>query len=167
MKKVVITGPESSGKSTLSKHLSESLFIPHVREYAREYIAALDRTYDQSDLLHIAKGQLDLEKDILSQTPSFLICDTDLLTITIWSEYKYGSCDSDIIRLLNDNLPDLYLLAAPDFPWVEDSQRENPANREELFSIYQKEIEDLEVPYKVISGNESERLEIAMDLFSN
>ena len=167
MKKVVITGPESSGKSTLCKHLSESLFIPHVREYAREYIAALDRTYDQSDLLHIAKGQLDLEKDILSQTPSFLICDTDLLTIIIWSEYKYGSCDSDIIRLLNDNLPDLYLLVAPDFPWVEDPQRENPADREELFSIYQKEIEDLEVPYKVISGTESERLEIAMDLFSN
>lgn len=167
MKKVVITGPESSGKSTLSKHLSESLFIPHVREYAREYLAALDRVYDQSDLLHIAKGQLGLEKDIICQTPSFLICDTDLLTIKIWSEYKYSCCDSEIIRLFKNNLPDLYLLAAPDFPWEEDSQRENPDNREELFSIYEKEILDLKIPYKVISGTESERLELAMDLFSN
>ena len=90
-----------------------------------------------------------------------------MLTIKIWSEYKYSCCDSEIIRLFKNNLPDLYLLASPDFPWVKDSQRENSDNREELFSIYEKEILDLEVPYKVISGTESERLEIAMDLFSN
>ena len=149
----------------MCKHLSESLFIPHVREYAREYIAALDRTYDQSDLLHIAKGQLELEKDILSQTPSFLICDTDLLTIKIWSEYKYSCCDSEIIRLFKNNLPDLYLLASPDFPWERRFTKRKSDNREELFSIYEKEILDLEVPYKVISGTESERLEIAWIYF--
>ena len=79
MKKVVITGPESSGKSTLSKHLSESLFTPHVREYAREYIASLDRSYKKDDLIPIAKGQIELEKDIISQTPSYLICDIRII----------------------------------------------------------------------------------------
>jgi len=167
MKKIVITGPESSGKSTLCKHLSESLFIPHVREYAREYIGSLNRAYNQGDLIHIAKGQVGLEEDILCQTPSYLICDTDLLTIKIWSDYKYGNCDSSIVDLLNKNLPDLYLLTSPDVPWKEDPQRENPDNREELFSIYKEEIIKLDVPYVVLSGTEPERLEHAMEIFSN
>ena len=167
MKKVVITGPESSGKSTLSKHLSESLFTPHAREYAREYIASLDRAYNKDDLTQIAKGQIDLEEDIICQTPSYLICDTDLLTIKIWSEYKYGSCDPEIIELLKNNLPDLYLLASPDFPWEADPQRENSDNRDELFLIYQAEIIKLDIPYVVLTGNKSERLERAMEIFSN
>ena len=167
MKKVVITGPESSGKSTLSKHLSESLFTPHVREYAREYIDSLDRGYTKDDLTQIAKGRMDLEEDIVCQTPSYLICDTDLLTIKIWSDYKYGSCDPEIITLLMDNLPDLYLLTSPEIPWKEDSQRENPDNREELFSIYKEEIIKLDIPYIVLTGTEPERLETAMEIFSN
>jgi len=167
MKKIVITGPESSGKSTLSKHLSESLFIPHVREYAREYIDSLNREYNEEDLVQIAKGQLGLEEDIISQTPSYLICDTDLLTIKVWSEYKYGSCDLEIIELLKNNLPDLYLLTSPDFPWKEDLQRENPNNRDELFSIYKEEIIKLGVPFVVLSGSESDRLERVMEIFAN
>jgi len=167
MKKVVISGPESSGKSTLSKHLSESLFIPHVREYAREYIDSLNREYNEEDLVQIAKGQLGLEEDIISQTPSYLICDTDLLTIKVWSEYKYGSCDLEIIELLKNNLPDLYLLTSPDFPWKEDLQRENPNNRDELFSIYKEEIINLGVPFVVLSGSESDRLERVMEIFAN
>ena len=167
MKKVVITGPESSGKSTLCKHLSESLFTPHVREYAREYIDSLNREYNEEDLIQIAKGQLGLEEDIISQTPSYLICDTDLLTIKIWSEYKYESCDPEIIELLKNNLPDLYLLASPDFPWEEDSQRENPYNRDELFLVYKAEIIKLDIPYVVLSGTAPERLERAMEIFSN
>jgi len=167
MKKVVISGPESSGKSTLSKHLSESLFIPHVREYAREYIDSLNREYNEEDLVQIAKGQLGLEEDIISQTPSYLICDTDLLTIKVWSEYKYGSCDLEIIELLKNNLPDLYLLTSPDFPWKEDLQRENPNNRDELFSIYKEEIIKLGVPFVVVSGSELDRLERVMEIFSN
>jgi|TARA_B110000495_G_C22769888_1_gene450567 NadR type nicotinamide-nucleotide adenylyltransferase len=167
MKKVVITGPESSGKSTLSKHLSESLFTPHAREYAREYIASLDRAYTKDDLTQIAKGQMHLEEDILCQTPSYLICDTDLLTIKIWSEYKFGSCDLEIINLLMANLPDLYLLASPDFPWEDDSQRESPDNRDRLFSIYKAEIIKLGIPYVILSGSESKRLERAMEIFSN
>jgi len=110
---------------------------------------------------------LELEKDINSQTPSYLICDTDLLTIKIWSEYKYGRCYSKITELLNNNLPDLYLLASPDFPWKEDSQRENQFNRDELFSIYEQEIIKLDVPYFILSGSESFRLERVMGLFSN
>ena len=119
------------------------------------------------DLTQIAKGQMDLEEDIICQTPSYLICDTDLLTIKIWSEYKYGSCAPEIIELLKNNLPDLYLLASPDFPWEDDSQRESPDTRDRLFSIYKAEIIKLGIPYVILSGSESKRLERAMEIFSN
>lgn len=158
MKKVVVTGPESSGKTTLCQHLSESLFTPFVREYAREFIASLGRPYCQKDLVLIANGQQDLEEDIESLTPSMLICDTDLLTIKIWSEYKYGNCESQIVDQLKNNLPDLYILTVPDFPWEKDEQRENPNDREELFEIYKQEIKTFGVPYIEVSGTVEARL---------
>jgi len=166
MKKVVITGPESSGKSTLAKNLSESLFIPFVREYSREYIDNLKRPYKKEDLADIALGQIELERDVLEQTPSVLMCDTDLLTIKIWSEFKYGSCSSNIRDLLMENLPHLYVLCYPEMDWEYDPQRENPNNRKELFSIYESEIQKLKVPYVVLKGTESERLEKCMVLLS-
>jgi len=167
MKKIVVTGPESSGKSTLCKHISESLFIPHVREFAREYIDSLGREYKEEDLTVIANGQLGLERDARSHTPTYLICDTDLLTIKIWSEYKYGKCDPIILDLYSNNLPDLYLLVSPNIPWKEDPQRENPFNREELYSIYKKEIIKMNIPFVEIDGTEAERLESSMKIFSN
>ena len=87
--------------------------------------------------------------------------------IKIWSEYKYGKCDPEIVGLLNDNLPDLYLLASPEILFEEDPQRENPDNRDELFLIYKAEITKLNIPCIVLKGSESVRLEKAMEIFSN
>ena len=86
MLKIIVTGPENSGKTTLCKALSEHFNIHFSEEYARGYIDKLDRTYTQTDLLEIAKGQLTSEQNAQ-------LLDTDLITIKIWSEYKYGSCD--------------------------------------------------------------------------
>lgn len=166
MRKVVITGPESTGKSHLSHKLAVHFHMPFVKEYSREYLDNLGRNYNQTDLVEIAKRHLKLENDLKVQNPNFLICDTDLLTLKIWSKYKYGSCDKFILNSLKSNVPDLYLLCDIDLPWEFDKQRENPNNREELFYIYENEIKKMNVHYKIISGKGKERFKNALDILN-
>lgn len=120
MLKTIVTGPESSGKTTLCKALSEHFKIPFAEESAREYLHALNRDYNQKDLLEIAKGQLKAENGIQ-------LLDTDLITLKIWSEYKYGSCDNWILTQIQKQKSEkrFYLLCKPDIPWQKDPQREN------------------------------------------
>ena len=153
MKKIVITGPESTGKTELTKYLAQQMHLPWVDEFARSYIANLNRPYLATDLVEIAKGQLNTEREIKSLSPSFLLCDTDLLTLKIWSEFKYSACHEFIVASLKKNLPDVYLLCYPDIDWVYDLQRENPHDRLLLFGIYKTEIENLGVKYIVIKGD--------------
>ena len=147
MLKIIITGPESSGKTTLCKALFQYFNIPFAKEFARFYIKKLEREYTQNDLLSIAKGQL--ESELNSQ-----LLDTDLITIKIWSEYKYGSCDKWILTQIEKQKSEkrFYLLCKPDIPWQTDNQRENPNVREELFKIYKQELENLGHDYYIVEG---------------
>jgi len=147
MYKIIVTGPESSGKTTLCKALSQHFSLPFSKEYAREYLDALSRDYNQDDLLKIAKGQLQAENGIQ-------LLDTDLITLKIWSEYKYGSCDKWILNQVEKQKSEkrFYLLCKPDMPWEADPQRENPDDREELFEIYKKETESFGNDYFVVEG---------------
>ena len=147
MLKIIVTGPENSGKTTLCKALSKHFNIHFSEEYAREYIDKLDLAYTQTDLLEIAKGQL--QSDLNSQ-----LLDTDLITIKIWSNYKYGNCDNWILEQIEEQKSEerFYLLCNPDIPWEVDSLRENPNNRDELFTIYKKELENLGHDYYVVKG---------------
>jgi nicotinamide riboside kinase len=147
MHKIIVTGPESSGKTTLCKNLSEHFKIPFAKEYARKFLNELGRDYKQDDLLEIAKEQLQSEEN----TQLF---DTDLITIKIWSEYKYGNCNKWILKQIEKQKIEkrFYLLCRPDIPWQEDKQRKNPNEREKLFKIYKKELENLGYNYFVIEG---------------
>ena len=149
MAKIIVTGPESCGKTTLSQALSNHFRIPFLKEYAREYLQELGRDYSQEDLITIAKKQLEFEQDIQ-------LLDTDLITIKIWSNYKYGSCDKWILEQIETQKSEkrFYLLCSPDIPWQADKQRENPNNREELFEIYKQELDDLEYNYFIVKGEE-------------
>ena len=149
MAKIIVTGPESCGKTTLSQALSNHFKIPFLKEYAREYLQELGRDYSQEDLITIAKKQLEFEQDIQ-------LLDTDLITIKIWSNYKYGSCDKWILEQIETQKSEkrFYLLCSPDIPWQADKQRENPNNREELFEIYKQELDDLEYNYFIVKGEE-------------
>ena len=147
MLKIIITGPESSGKTTLCRTLSKHFNIPFTKEYARGYINKLEREYTQNDLLSIAKGQL--ESELSSQ-----LLDTDLITIKIWSEYKYESCDKWILDQIEKQKTEnrFYLLCSPDIPWQADNQRENPNDREDIFKIYKQKLENLDHDYFIVEG---------------
>jgi nicotinamide riboside kinase len=158
---IVFTGPESCGKSTLAKAISSITDSVLIDEYAREYLTK-KTTYCQEDLFIIAKKQQDLIDDYKSEN-KLIICDTDLLTIKIWSEYKYGNCDSWIIDTLKKNPPSLYILCKPDFPWEEDIMRENPNDRDELYAIYLNKIKALKVPFIEVGGSVKERTKVVLD----
>ena len=147
MLKIIATGPESSGKTTLCKALSEHFNIPFNKEYARKFLNNLEREYNQNDLLAIAEGQLASEH-------SFKLLDTDLITIKIWSNYKYGNCEKWIIKQIEKQKSEkrIYLLCKPDIPWQADPLRENPTDREELFEIYKQELENLGLTYFIVEG---------------
>ena len=145
--KIIVTGPESSGKTTLCNALSKHFNLPFSKEYAREYLNTLKRDYNPDDLLKIAKGQLQTENGLQ-------ILDTDLITLKIWSEYKYGSCDMWILTQIEKQKSEnrFYLLCSADIAWQADKQRENPNDREELFEIYKQELDDLEHNYFIVEG---------------
>jgi nicotinamide riboside kinase len=173
-KTIVFTGPESCGKSTLAKAVSSKIDSTLIDEYAREYLTQ-KTTYCQEDLLTIAKKQQDLidrgkHKSHLPTPPqggnNIICCDTDLLTIKIWSDYKYGNCNSSIIDTLKNNVPDLYILCKPDFPWQEDVLRENPNDRDELYRIYLNEIKALKIPFIEVGGSVEERLKVVFEFIS-
>jgi len=157
IKKVCITGPECTGKSDLSQYLATFYKTSWVQEYARAYLDKLNHAYQQSDLTKIAHGQLRMEDEWLNDTNRVMICDTNLLTIKIWSEFKFGNCDPEIISRMNSRVYHLYLLCNIDLPWQNDPQREHPDKREQLWSIYKNEIIKTGVPFVEISGDRTAR----------
>lgn len=165
--KVVITGPESSGKSTLFNSLEKHFNIKGVDEYAREFLNATNGEYVENDLLTISKGQIKGELSVKKVAPLFLLCDTDLLTIKIWSNYKFNFCDTEILNLLNDYPADLYLLMSPDIPWESDPLRENPNDRMEILDLYVNELKTLCIPFHLISGSPKERCQQAIKLINS
>ena len=151
MHKIIVTGPESSGKTTLSKNLSKHLSGKLVNEFARNYLAKKNNTYNFENLIEIAQNQYKLE----NQKSKIIVCDTDLLTIKIWSEYKFGKCDRWILDKINAQKKEqrIYLLCKPDIKWEYDPQRENVFDRDKIFNIYKKELISLGQKFYVIKGN--------------
>lgn len=156
--RIVVTGPESTGKTTLAQALAQHYQAYYVKEYARIYLDNLNRPYEEQDLLNIAKGQLASEE--AAKAKKVLICDTSLEVIKIWSEVKYKRCHPWILEKYRQQKVDLYLLCAPDIPWEYDRQRENPDGRNKLFSIYKQELK--EKNHAEIRGERAERLQTAI-----
>ncbi|MBI9033364.1 MAG: ATP-binding protein [Bacteroidales bacterium] len=162
VKKIAITGPESTGKSTLASDLAEHYKTVWVPEYAREYLEKINRSYEFDDISIIAKEQKKLENQYIDRAKDLLFCDTELLVTKIWSEYKYGNCDHWILNELKNPGYDLYLLTDIDIPWEYDPQRENPTERKELFDRYYNELIQMKFPFKIINGTREIRLQNAI-----
>jgi nicotinamide riboside kinase len=199
MLKIILTGPESCGKTTLARQLAEHFDMPLVEEYVRAYFEKKDTPqYKETDLKEIAIGQIAAEKKAESalfkqlkhkkraNNHPFFICDTDVLTIKIWSEDKYGRCDEWIIEQFqisdfrfqipdttdlqtsNAQLQTLYLLCSPEgIDWEADPLRENPNDRERLFEVYEKQLIQYQKSYKILRGSISERFEFVKDILKS
>lgn len=165
IKRVVIIGPESTGKSTLTRQLAAHFGTGYVDEYAREYLENLGRAYTQDDILLIARGQLQREdKAVAAAQNGIVFLDTDLHVVKVWSESKYGTCEEEILKQIAVRHYDLYILTHIDMPWQEDPLREHPEPemRAHFFNIYNDIVQESNVPFVVVNGNEKERLQTAI-----
>lgn len=161
---MLITGPESTGKSSLAQALAQHYNTYWVPEYARSYLQKLDRPYTQSDLLNIARGQQILEDSYMCMAQDILFVDTDMSVLAIWSQEKYGNIHPWIAQQWQRNSYDMILLMDADLPWVYDPQRENPTDRKRLLSLYRKTLEDKGCHYHLISGKGNKRINNALTL---
>jgi nicotinamide riboside kinase len=154
MIRIAITGPESCGKTSLSIKLAEYFGVSVIPEFARTFLEEKQGVYEKSDLDKIAKKQVDL----WNNDARFLICDTELTVLKIWSEVKYGSTSSLIQALYEEQTFDHYFLCKPDIPWEPDPLREHPNDRDILFEYYENELQSLKRNYSIVSGTLQERL---------
>ncbi|MFM1878644.1 MAG: hypothetical protein RLZZ241_1510 [Bacteroidota bacterium] len=165
--KVVLFGPESTGKTTLAQELAayyKTLWVP---EYAREYLQdkwdRVQRTCEPEDLLPIARGQMRLENDLSKQAKDLLICDTDLLETKVYSEaYYLGYCDSNLEQHAIENQYDLYFLTYIDVPWEQDDLRDRPDKRREMFDYFKAALDQNNRKYVVLKGDRDERRRTAI-----
>ncbi|MEM8769680.1 MAG: ATP-binding protein [Pseudomonadota bacterium] len=156
-----LTGPESTGKSTLAAALSEALDAVLVPEVARSYLAGRHE-YAASDVLAIAEAQEAAERRALESGAARIVCDTDLTVIRVWWEEKYGAPPAPLTEALERRSPRAYLLLEPDLPWAPDPLRENPEDRGRLFSRYRELLEGGPFPYRQIAGLGEARLTEAL-----
>jgi NadR type nicotinamide-nucleotide adenylyltransferase len=165
--KVVLFGPESTGKTTLARQLAEHFQTVWVPEYMREYLEKkwndTNEKIEKIDLEPIAFGQMRAENIGSKKANRLLFCDTNLLEIKVYSEYYYnGFCPSAIKEAALHNTYDLYFLTYIDTPWVLDNLRDRPDDRSGLFCIFEAELKRLNLPYRTLKGSNSERLNIAI-----
>lgn len=177
IKKIVIVGPESTGKSTLCEKLAVHYNSIWVKEYAREYLLKNGTDYTFDNLSDVAKGQLaneeegvriineklKIENDTLSPS-SPLFIDTDMIVMKVWCEFVFDKCHNWILNEIAERKYDLYLLGNIDAPWVKDELREYPdlATRERLYYHYKDIMVNQNVPWVDISGTYEQRLQKAI-----
>jgi NadR type nicotinamide-nucleotide adenylyltransferase len=166
MKRVVILGPENTGKSTLATQLADYYKTVWCPEFAREYLLEHGRDYTFDDLLNIAYAQVDLEDTMETEARNGIyIIDTDMYVMKVWCEVAFNDCHTWILKQIAEHRKyDLYLLCNTDLPWVQDGLREYPdeAMRQKLFKMYQDLLINSGAPWAVISGQESQRLQAAI-----
>lgn len=164
-KRILILGPESTGKSTLAADLANHFDEPWVPEYAREYLEKINHPYQFEDLLEIGKGQVAIEDNLAEKGNNFLFCDTDLRVIHIWSEHRFGKTDTWVLDEIARRTYDLILLTDTDLPWTPDPLREYPEleMRQYFFKKYLQLAEESGFPFLIVSGNQQTRLQTALE----
>ena len=163
--RIVITGPESTGKSTLTRQLAQSFGTSYVDEYAREFLSP-GNNYVYDDLWEIAKGQLRNEDKVEGEL-AFL--DTNLYVIKTWSEFVFKNCDNRVLARLAERKYHLYILCDIDMPWQDDPLREHPDPRDRklLFNHYHADLVAQETPWVIVNGSTGNRFEMAVKAVNN
>jgi NadR type nicotinamide-nucleotide adenylyltransferase len=162
MLRVVVTGSECTGKTTLAQALAEHYGRVFVPEYARQFVLTKGAAPDYRDVEAIARGQIELENGLAAEASDLLIQDTDLLSTVVYSHHYYGKCPRWIEYVLRERGGDLYLLAGIDVPWAADGdQRDRGDRREELQQLFRQALIDHWFRFIEIRGSHPHRLEIA------
>jgi NadR type nicotinamide-nucleotide adenylyltransferase len=157
--KIALTGPESTGKTTLARALAKHFDTVFVPEYARIYVEKLAHPYTEADVLAIAKGQIALESALEAEANQVLFCDTELTVIKIWLENAYNRYPDWFLEAYRQQQYDLYLLLNLEVAWQADSQREHPQLREYFYEKYKNELIAQKRNFIEITGIGSHRLQ--------
>lgn len=165
--RVVLYGPESTGKTTLAKALADHYQTAWVPEFARPY---LQEKWDKQqavctleDLPIIAQGQLEAENAAIQMANKLILCDTNILVTKVWSETHFkGYCAPELNTILEHTHYDLYLLTSIDVPWEKDDLRDRPNDREQMFTYFKQQLVTYNFPFLVLEGNPKERVEKAV-----
>jgi NadR type nicotinamide-nucleotide adenylyltransferase len=163
-KRILILGPESTGKSTLAEDLSNRFGEPWVPEFAREYLEKISRHYQYEDLVKIGEGQVALEDKLAEKAENYLFCDTDLRVIHIWSQHRFGKTDEWVLDEIGRRKYNLILLTDTDLPWTPDPLREYPdlEMRQYFFKKHLQLAQESGFPFLIVSGDQETRLQTAV-----
>lgn len=166
LKKIVVTGPESTGKTMLSEALAARLHAALIPEYARGYIEKLKRPYVFSDLELIARHQIQEETRMAESAGNgILVMDTWLIITRVWFDVVYAKIPEWVDEYISSSKIDLFLVCKPDLPWIADAVRENGGEmRLKLFDRYCSEIEKQGFNYEIVEGIGDARLQNALNL---
>ena len=163
MIKVVVTGSECTGKTTLARGLAEHYDTTCASEYARQFVQDKGAMPDYQDVGAIARGQIALEDKLCFAASPLLILDTDLLSTVLYSRHYYGDCPPWIREKLRERAANLYLLAGIDVPWTPDgNQRDRGDRREEMQELFRGALAELELDFVEIRGSHVRRLRLSV-----
>ncbi len=163
MRKIVVTGSECTGKTTLARDLAARYRTLWVPEYVRDFVARLGAPPEAGDVDEIARGQIAREDELAAAADRLLILDTDLLSTVVYSRHYYRRCPSWIEAALDDRAGDLYLLAGIDVPWVADGfQRDRGDRRQEMQELFRRQLIARELRFVEIRGDRETRIRRAV-----
>ncbi|MDH3381201.1 MAG: ATP-binding protein [Flavobacteriaceae bacterium] len=172
--KIVLFGPESTGKTTLSKLLANHYKTEWVPEYAREYLQNKwdleQKTCETHNLLPIAIGQIELENQLVKKTRKLLICDTDILETMVYSQTYYGNFVDPILeKAAIANSYHLYFLTSIDIPWEKDDLRDrpDPIQRQQMFNAFENALIQYNRPYILLTGDTISRFKKVVKFIDN
>jgi len=167
MKRIVIIGPESTGKSTLCQQLADYYKTVWCPEFAREYLLEKGTNYNYEDLANIAQGQIELELTLETEAKNGLyFIDTDMYVMKVWHEVAFHNCPTWILKKIARMHYDLYLLCNTDLPWTKDELREYPdlSIRQKLFKMYKDIMINSGTRWSEIGGTDAQRLQTAISI---
>ena len=155
--KIAFTGPESTGKTSLSMLVSETFDGVYIPEYSRSFLEKSNGFYEEQDLVTIALGQCEVLQSVLISGNQLLVSDTDMTVMKVWSQFKYGRVSPMIEKLYKEESFDHLFLCDTDIPWEEDPLREHPESRDELFALYLEMIQAKTKNFTIVKGSLKER----------
>lgn len=161
MIKVVVTGSESTGKTTLAHELGAQLGAPVAEEFVRTFAAGTG-AITFADHGPIARGQMAAEDAAIAAASGIVVLDTDLVSTVVYCEHYFGRVPDWIVDEARRRAGDLYLLLRPDIPWVSDGIRDRGDRREEMHALFRSRLDSLRLPVVEIGGGAGARLESAL-----